>query len=248
MSKTIEAQLSLRIGKHNTKFKVVVSAANTDSSDVLPFARALSDRTIAVAIEEANSKGQSVSCRKGCSACCYQLVPVSETEAHDIAKYIKSLPKSRRQQLKVRFEEAKNQLENTDLWRILMHPQRLDLHRGTGLSLRYLEQNIPCPFLDDNSACTIHAQRPLSCREYLVTSDPQHCSDPGAEKIIGVEIPSKVSHAMASLHEGDPNYHSSWVPLIAVPYWREEYPGFPAKRPGPQWVETLLTKIGAATE
>ncbi len=42
---------------------------------------------------------------------------------------------------------------------------------------RYFHLGIACPFLEDES-CSIHADRPISCREYLVTSPAVNCADP----------------------------------------------------------------------
>jgi Fe-S-cluster containining protein len=36
---------------------------------------------------------------------------------------------------------------------------------------------MPCPFLEDES-CSIHPDRPLVCREYLVTSPAELCAGP----------------------------------------------------------------------
>ena len=39
------------------------------------------------------------------------------------------------------------------------------------LGREYFQLGIPCPFLEEES-CSIYHDRPITCREYLVTSPP----------------------------------------------------------------------------
>ena len=56
------------------------------------------------------------------------------------------------------------------------------------LGLAYFREGIACPFLEEES-CSIYANRPLLCREYLVTNDPKFCASPSAEVIAMVAVP-----------------------------------------------------------
>lgn len=51
------------------------------------------------------------------------------------------------------------------------------------LSMRYLERNIPCPFLE-NEACLIYAVRPLPCSGQFSVSPPERCSPDAAEEAV----------------------------------------------------------------
>lgn len=53
----------------------------------------------------------------------------------------------------------------------------------------------PCPFLQD-SACAIYDERPLVCREYLVTNPPAACTTLTPGEIHYVEIPGSTFHAL----------------------------------------------------
>ena len=69
---------------------------------------------------------------------------------------------------------------------------------------------VPCPFLEDES-CSIHPERPLVCREYLVTSPAALCAGPTQEGVTPVAVP-KVSMAARGLQdEGD-----DWFPLATA--------------------------------
>ena len=62
------------------------------------------------------------------------------------------------------------------------------------LAIRYFRMQVPCPFLDGES-CSIYEQRPLSCREYLVTSARERCEQFGKETVERVPLPiSLFSH------------------------------------------------------
>lgn len=52
------------------------------------------------------------------------------------------------------------------------------------------------PFLEDES-CSIHKSRPLTCREYLVTSPAAACSRLYQEPVDRIEIPVRIGQALA---------------------------------------------------
>lgn len=238
----LEADLNLSIDNQKVTIHLAVDEGPTGPATILPFVQELSNRSIAIAVENTVQQGQSISCQKGCGACCAQLVPVTETEIRQIARLIKSLPKATRQKVMQRFDTARQKLETAGLWQKLSNPMSLDLHDSTEFGLQYFELGIACPFLEDG-ACSIHVDRPLACREYLVTSDAKHCADPRSGNIDGVNVPTRISEALAILCEDDPHYHSRWVPLIVAPYWQALFPDLPAKKTGPQWVELFLKKL-----
>ena len=47
----------------------------------------------------------------------------------------------------------------------------------TELAYEYFKHGIACPFLEDES-CSIHPDRPMACREYLVSSPAENCRAP----------------------------------------------------------------------
>ena len=71
----------------------------------------------------------------------------------------------------------------------------------------YFALGIPCPFLEEES-CSIHPDRPLVCREYLVTSPAELCAGPTQEGVTPVPVP-KVSLAARGLQDE----REEWFPL-----------------------------------
>lgn len=64
------------------------------------------------------------------------------------------------------------------------------------LGLEIFHLGSPCPFLEAES-CSIYEDRPLSCREFLVTSDKHLCPNPTPSTIERVSIPAHPLDALA---------------------------------------------------
>ncbi len=239
---TISADLNLSVGGKPLTIHLEVEQGLTGPEAILPFARELADKTLAVAVAKAVSQGKSISCQKGCSACCAQLVPISEIEAREIARLINRLPKARRRIIISRFKAGREKLQQAGLWRQLANPRTLGKHDLTVFGMRYFDVQVFCPFLE-GGACSIHEVRPIACREYLVISDPEYCANPHLEKIKGVQIPARVSKALGRIYADDPAFQTQWVPLILAPFWQDIHSEYPAKKAGPEWVELLLDKF-----
>src|SRR5262249_44693347 len=137
-----------------------------------------------------------ISCKAGCGACCRQLVPISEVEARNIGELVNSLPEPRRSQICARFAEARHRLEKAGLLEKLLHPENWPKDERQATGTWYFEQGIACPFLEKES-CSIYADRPIACREYLVTSPAEHCAHPSAETVRCVKMPLKFGTALA---------------------------------------------------
>src|SRR5687768_15708655 len=74
-------------------------------------------RLIDMAAAADRKGGHAVSCRKGCSACCRQIVPLSPAEAWMIADLVRSLPLERRTALLERFAGIRARLQGADFGR-----------------------------------------------------------------------------------------------------------------------------------
>jgi Fe-S-cluster containining protein len=65
-------------------------------------------------------------------------------------------------------------------------------------STEYFAQSIPCPFLKKES-CSIHEDRPLICRQYLMTSEASHCKNPTTAPISRVALAADVMKALTRI-------------------------------------------------
>ena len=94
-----------------------------------------------------------------------------------IAELVESLPEPRRSQVKARFEDAAKRLAEAGLLEKLRQPERWYREGYREFGLEYFRQGIPCPFLEDE-ACSIYPDRPVTCREFLVTYAREKLSEP----------------------------------------------------------------------
>ena len=219
------ATLRLAVGSLRIAHPITVPSGRVAASEVVPALQGLVNAVVAAA-----EAGQAISCRKGCGACCRQLVPVSRSEGERLLGVIEGLPADRRAHLAERFAAAEAAIVAGGL---AERGERTD----RDLSAAYFALGVPCPFLEDES-CSIHPERPLVCREYLVTSPAELCAGPRQEGVTPVPVP-KVSLAARGLQEdGD-----DWFPLALLMRWARTRPRGGVKRTGPEWVQRFLARL-----
>ena len=204
---------------------ITVPNAAVPAAEIVPALQGLVN-----AVVEAAEAGKAISCRKGCGACCRQLVPVSRTEGERLLQLVETMADERRETLKTRFAAAEAAIEAAGL-------KDRQGRSDRELSTAYFAMGVPCPFLEDES-CSIHPERPLVCREYLVTSPAALCAGAKQEGVTPVAVP-KVSMAARGLQEDD----DDWFPLAMLMAWARTRPRKTAKRTGPEWVQRFLKRL-----
>jgi Fe-S-cluster containining protein len=199
---------------------------------MLPLFFSFADAVMRTASKGVEQTGEKISCKKGCGACCRQLVPISETEARWIQELVDRLPPQKQSLIRNRFAEARRRLAETGLLEKLLHRESWAEGEGWPIAMSYFRLGIACPFLE-NEACSIHPDRPVKCREYLVTSPAEHCRAPNAETIRPVELPFQMWTALARLENTSPSKEKiRWVPLILALEWADAHAQEPKPRPG----------------
>ena len=241
---TVTANIVLSGPDWELHTKVSVPKGPTRLRQLLPAAQAFADKVVDAAVRTSEALGEKISCKKGCGACCRQLVPIAETEARHIREVVEALPEPRRSEIRSRFAAARDRLEAAGLLEILRQPSRQwEAGESASFGLRYFAQGIPCPFLEDGS-CSIYADRPLVCREYLVTSPAENCARPTPQTIKGVPLPVKVWTALARFDRvPEGQRFIRWVPLILAPEWADAHPQEPSPRPGQELIQELFEHI-----
>jgi Fe-S-cluster containining protein len=193
----------------------------TTLTQLLPVIQNIENAILARVGEEANEAGTPISCRAGCGACCRQMVPVSFFEAEALAEWFETLPEQRRLELEGRFHRALLTLRDAGVIEKLVGDEwMLDKEAATQMAVDYFHAGVPCPFLEDES-CSIHPIRPLSCREYLVTSPPALCKDPSVNQVAGVQLPVKLSRVLFAFGQKMAQDRRGWLPLIFLMAWRQ---------------------------
>src|SRR5689334_17735423 len=93
---SVTVHLELGVGDATLESEITMPTAPIPLGTMLPLFRSLADAVVNVAVEAVEAEGRSVSCCKGCGACCRQLVPIAETEARRIGELVEALPEPRR--------------------------------------------------------------------------------------------------------------------------------------------------------
>jgi len=107
------------------------------------------DNYIADYLKKDGDTAKKISCKKGCSFCCYLHVDITSAEADILAEHV-----TEKHQIKQFMVQSNH---NLDTWGELPYQDR------------------KCAFLV-NGECSVYEDRPMSCRKYLVINDPQKCN------------------------------------------------------------------------
>ena len=245
---TVSVEFAVGIGDGKFTATAVVPAGQTNLTQILPVLQSLDDSLIGGITTQLAESGLTVSCKAGCGACCWQMVPLSIFEAEALSVWIRTLPESRQEELAARFHQALLKLAAAGLIDRMVNEDWLaETESARQLALDYFYQRVPCPFLEDES-CSIHPIRPLICREYLVTSPPQYCADPATLQAAPVHLPlnfSRILNRIGAEVEGDSR---GWIPLVFLFAWMKSgaRPGEAVAGAGPQVLYEFVKRIGQA--
>jgi Fe-S-cluster containining protein len=243
---TITASVELQIADRRVQANITVPAGPVHLQDMLPIIQSFANTVVDIAVEGTEALGLTISCQKGCGACCRQLVPITEVEARQLRDLVNNLPEPRRTEVRARFAAARQQLESSGLLERLDQRELLQKVERKALGLDYFHQAIPCPFLEEES-CSIHQDRPVACREYLVTSPAVNCARPSATAVSCIELPARVSHVLARM-AGSTAGRIRWVPLILAPGWADEHPDEQPPRSAPDLLQEFFGLLSAGKQ
>jgi Fe-S-cluster containining protein len=223
-----EFEVNLKIGGRKLKASAPVPTGPVRPVGLLPLIQALDDAVIGAAIEDVTARGKKISCQAGCGACCRQLAPISPIEARYLAELVEQMPKDRRAAIRRRFEEALAEFDRRGLLDRLRavaglaaggaEGGQLDNDAKLRLAADYFQAHVACPFLEDES-CSIHPHRPLTCREFLVTSPAENCSGTVPEKMEKVHLPLKLTQILYRFSDGKGQDATRFVPLVLALQW-----------------------------
>ena len=243
-------EFELPVGGATLRAAVQLPAGRTTLTQLLPILQGIENTIVDRVSMEAQAAGRPISCRAGCGACCRQLVPLSIFEAEALTQWLQTLPEDRLAALRQRFHLALSALRDAGVMnRILDGSWMTDEKTNTRLNIDYFHAGVPCPFLEDES-CSIHPIRPLSCREYLVTSSPELCKDPAAHAIAGLDIPVRFSRTLFAFGRHIEQDARGWIPLVFLLAWGSSgaQPGDHVTGTGPDLLRLFLDQVQAQSE
>lgn len=147
------------------------------------------DRSVAELREHIEGEGEVVSCREGCTNCCYQRILATDVEVRAIVDHLRA--RSRPGALIDLRRRAVEQLA-----RVRAIRQR-----------HYYHLREPCVFLDlEKQRCTVYVVRPVVCRLHLSVDNPQKCAgDLGSARVVNVHMLSQLAAGALGLLGADPD-------------------------------------------
>ncbi len=228
----------LRIGGTTLAVAVTVPAGAVPLFDILPVVQGLADAVVADgAAAAAAAAGTPVTCGMRCAACCYQAVPITRSEARGLAATVAAMDPERRARVEARFAVARASAAT-----LRAGAGTIDPDNAAAFGLAYLAMHIACPFLEDR-LCSIYADRPLLCREHLVTSPPVECDTPATGRVVGVDLPAHVARAFRRV---DAQLEGRDMMLIADALdWVAAHPA-DARHSGPALVQAVFAQLAEA--
>ncbi|GKS59907.1 hypothetical protein YTPLAS18_34340 [Nitrospira sp.] len=193
---------------------------------ILPLARQLAAHSQQLDVDQVRQGGGTISCRQGCAACCRMLVPMSPPEAFALRTYVSELPEERRQALQVRLDRTIDALNAAGLYepleavaetdRVVSDPELEPLNQA------YYALRLPCPFLESEQ-CTIYEARPAACRELLVTTPSEWCSNMAENPVASVPVSIRMSTALGLLWSTIRQEAPRLIPLPVSLQWAERH-------------------------
>ena len=239
MSETITGQGVLNIAGTQIEVSVTVPTSPVKAKKMLPIFQQLANTIVGIGEQQSIEAGKPVACGPGCGACCRQLVPISVSEAYQLNDLVEAMPEPKRSLVRQRFEAASGKIHEAQLHERLLEAKDMTPDQRVELALEYFSLGIACPLLEEES-CSIHPDRPVVCREYLVTSDPKYCANPEPNKVEGVTIPAAMSKVLYEVGGQD---ETMWIPMIWALDWAGNHEDQTQARTGQEWMGEIFKRI-----
>lgn len=241
----LSGDVKLEIGGEYYELNMTIPATPVKPQRMLPVFQQLTNQIVARGIERVNEAGKQISCKAACGACCRQPLLISEAEVYNLSNLVENMPVERRKLIKQRFREGRERFENLDWFnrfdslseRVKADGQSEELGKEfVALMSEYINERVACPFLEAES-CSIYEDRPLICREYLVTSPAENCSNPRPDNTAKIPISGTASKAFASLVKTENAKSRSSLLLIRLMEFAELHTEKFERKVGPEWAD-----------
>jgi Fe-S-cluster containining protein len=219
-----------------------VPAKPVKPTRMLPIFQSMTNEFLDIGINASLAKGETISCTKGCGACCRQPVPISEIEVYQLAELVENMPEPKRSEVKKKFAAASEQLHKINWFDRMDNFVKVSSKERQALALEYINEQIACPFLEDES-CSIHQDRPLACREYLVTSPAENCTKPTAETVKPIKNLLKLSDVLRKMSLTENMKTQNFVLLTRSLEWAKTHPNKLVEKTGEQWMSEFFQHI-----
>ncbi len=206
--------------------EIAVPTSFIPVSDIVPLMRSLGEQALKLEEENHQQAGQTLSCHKGCAACCRMLVPVAPPEAFALKEKVEQLPACQRERIRQRFSAMQNTLHEDGLLSRLVQLSetrtQLSDEDMEPINQAYYAKRLPCPFLEDDM-CSIYEFRPAACRELLVTSPAELCQDIAQNSIQALSVPFRIGTVLSLMWAKITEGPAKLIPLPIAMDWADRH-------------------------
>jgi Fe-S-cluster containining protein len=159
-----------------------------------------------------------------------------------LVNVVDAMDPERRARVRERFEAAIERMREGGILEAVKTIGSLSEEARQQAGLKYFALGIACPFLEEES-CSIYEERPMRCREYLVTSPAEHCRNPAPETVKMVELKAAPSLSLYSIGEGEGGGKPEFVVMTVLTEWAG--PGTSAATvAAPRILKSFLSGLG----
>ncbi|MBS0171737.1 MAG: YkgJ family cysteine cluster protein [Nitrospira sp.] len=241
-------EISLRTPSGDVSTAVGVPTSFVPITAILPLMRSLGEEVQALEHTQVRQTGHTISCHKGCAACCRMLVPISAPEAFALAQSMERLEQAERNRLLAKLDLAQQQLARAgvlnQLSALAESSDPLSDDKIEPVNRAYYALRMPCPFLD-NEVCSIYEDRPAACRELAVTSPSNDCQDMTSRSIRPVPVAVRISTTLSLLWAELTGTAPRLIPLPLAVDWAKRHQAEQESRwAGTELFEKAIEKIG----
>ena len=231
---------------------VPVDDAPASLADVVPVAWRLCDEIVRITAGQARLAGKNVPCRKGCSACCRYMVPLSVPEVFRLWQDIQALPQRKRVEVLADFQDAALRIIEAARTRPPVSTDDAATASDevilSAAGKWYAELALRCPFLAGD-VCSFYPTRPVACRKHCVVSDPRYCSEVSSALGERLALPIDPVRALCRLAGEMERTEPQAVLLPLAPMWaldnlHRARRTWPARRLVTRLVEILTEQAG----
>ncbi len=241
-------EISLQTPSGEVSTAIGVPTSFVPITAILPLMRGLGEEVQKLELTRVHEAGHTLSCHKGCAACCRMLVPISAPEAFALASRMDRLEQPERERLLSKLDLAQQQLARAGVLQQLSalaeSPDPISDEAIEPLNRAYYALRMPCPFLE-NEVCSIYDDRPAACRELAVTSPATDCQDMTRQTIRPVPVAVRISTALSLLWADLTGTAPRLIPLPLAVDWAKRHQGEQAGRwAGTEIFERAIDTIG----
>ena len=228
-------EFNLDIFDESILFFIHVKPEIIKLSEIVPLTYEISSQISTHIHAKISENRTNIPCRKGCSDCCNYLVPLSIPEVFHIKEQVFAMPENIKQEVYKSFlSSAKILLRNV--------PMNLTSIEMENLSKWYSDLNLSCPFLSDN-ACSIYDNRPIACREFLVTGSSKFCGPEYNFDFNKIDLPVSILECLGKLSAEFKQTDNEAMMLPISLFWAEENPEYDIKTWSSIEIVRRLTEI-----